>query len=156
MVHQILVAINHRGCGKRWSCHKEQVIARAQYLDLFYTQFCTLYDKIPNAPRPAFSVPPPPQLSKDSHAGDGVIGTSSTQTAKAPSGKALPISSQKENDKLLSLEINAVSSDKGKNPKKPRGKKKGKNNKKKQENSPPEKSSENPAGQKKPRDPCYI
>ena len=50
-----------------------------------------------------------------------------------------------------------MSSDKGKNPKQPGGKKKGKNNKKKHENSTPEKSSENPAGPKKPpRFPCYI
>ena len=38
---------------------EEQVIAHAQYLDLTYTQFGTLYDKIPDAPRPEFSVPPP-------------------------------------------------------------------------------------------------
>ena len=31
---------------------EEQVIARAQYLDLVYTQSGTLYDKIPDAPRP--------------------------------------------------------------------------------------------------------
>ena len=31
---------------------EEQVIARAQYLDLIYTQSGTLYDKIPDAPRP--------------------------------------------------------------------------------------------------------
>ena len=35
-----------------------QVIARAQYLDLIYTQSGTLYDKILEAPRPEFSVPP--------------------------------------------------------------------------------------------------
>ena len=31
---------------------EEQVIAHAQYLDLIYTQSGTLYDKIPDAPRP--------------------------------------------------------------------------------------------------------
>ena len=51
---------------------EEKVIARSQYLDLIYAQPGTVYDKIPNAPRPAFIVPPPPQSSKDSHAGDGV------------------------------------------------------------------------------------
>jgi len=85
-------------------------------------------------------------LNRDSHAGDGVIGASSTQTAKAPSSKYLVVSSQKENDKPLASEINAMSSDKGKNPKQPRGKKKGKDKKKKQENSTPKKSSENPSG----------
>ena len=31
---------------------KEQAISRTQHLDLFYSQFVTLYDLIPNAPRP--------------------------------------------------------------------------------------------------------
>jgi len=113
---------------------EEQVIAHAQYLDLIYTQSITLYHKILDAPRPEFFVPPPPKSSKESHASDGMIGTSSTQTAKAPYVKALAVSSQKENDKPLASKINVASSDKGKNPKKLGGKKKGKNNKKKQEN----------------------
>ena len=32
---------------------EEQVIARAQYLDLVYSHSSTLYDLIPNAPRPS-------------------------------------------------------------------------------------------------------
>lgn len=43
-----------------------------------------------------------------------------------------------------------MSSKKGKNPKQPGGKKKGKNNKKKQENPTHEKSSENPTAVRKP------
>lgn len=39
---------------------EEQVIARAQYLDWIYTQSGMLYDKIPNAPRLALTVAPPP------------------------------------------------------------------------------------------------
>lgn len=78
------------------------------------------------------------------------------KTTKALSGKSLVVSSQKENDKPLASEINIMSSDKGKNPKKPGGKKKGKDIKKKQEDSTPEKSSENHTRQKKPHDPCYI
>ena len=65
---------------------EEKVISRAQYLDLTYTQSDMLYDKITNAPRPTFNVPPPPQSSKDSHAGDGVIGSSRTQATRGPSG----------------------------------------------------------------------
>ena len=125
---------------------EEQVIAQAQYLDLIYTQSGALYDKISDAPRLEFSVPPPPKSNRDSHSGDGVISASSTKTARSPSGKTLVVSSQNENDKPLASKINVVSSNKGKNPKQPRGKKKGKNNKKKQENSPPENSSENPIG----------
>jgi len=79
-----------------------------------------LYDKILNAPRPAFTVPPP-QLSKDSHAGDNVIGSSSTQTAGKPSGQTLPISNQTFNasESTLTSEINVVSFEKGKNLKQP-------------------------------------
>jgi len=53
------------------------------------------------------------------------------KTAKAPYKNALAISSQKANEEPLASEINVVSSNKSKNPKQPRGKKKGKNNKKK-------------------------
>ena len=100
-------------------------------MDLIYTQSGTFYDKIPDATRPKFSIPSPPKSNRDSHARDDMIGTSSMQTAKAPSGKALVVSSQKANEKLLALEVNVVSSDKVKEPKQPGGKKKGKNNKKK-------------------------
>ena len=137
---------------------KEKVIARVQYLDLIYTQSGTLYEKILDAPIPEFSVPPPPKSNRDSHAGDGVISSSSTQTARGPSGQALAISSQNENssENTLASEINVVSSDKGKNPKQPGGKKKWKNSKKKQENSTPGKSSETPTTARKPRYPCLI
>ena len=67
---------------------EEQVISRAQYLDLIYTQSGMLYDKILDAPRPEFSIPPPPKSNKESHAGDGVIGMTSMKTAKATSNKA--------------------------------------------------------------------
>ena len=97
---------------------EEQVIAHAQYLDLIYTQSSMIYDKIPNAPRPAFIVPPPPS-SKDSHASDGVIGSSSTQTTSRPSSQTLDISNKTSNtpDNTLASEINVVSFDKGKNEK---------------------------------------
>jgi len=111
---------------------EEQVISRAQYLDFIYTQSSTLYDKIPNAPRPTFTIPPPPQSSKDSHANDGVIVSSSMQMAGRPSGQTLAITNQTTNasENSLTSEVNSVSFDKGKNQKKPGGKKKGKNKKK--------------------------
>lgn len=73
---------------------EEKVIAHIQYLDLIYTQSGTLYDKIPDAPRPKFYIPPPPKSNKDSHAGDGVIGTTSMKLTKAASKKARKISGQ--------------------------------------------------------------
>ena len=75
---------------------EEKVIACAQYLDFIYTQSGTLYDKIPDAPRPEFFVPPPPKSNKDFHAGDGVIRTTSTKLEKAPSKKARKIYDQNE------------------------------------------------------------
>ena len=40
---------------------EDQVITHVQDLHLIYTQSGMLYDKIPDAPRPEFSVPPPPK-----------------------------------------------------------------------------------------------
>jgi len=130
---------------------EEQVIARAQYLDLIYTQSGTLYDKIPDVPRPEFYVPPPPKSNNDSHAGDGVIGTTDTKSTKARKN-----SSHNAKEELLASEVNAVSSDKGKETKRPGGKKKNQGKKKKQEQSSPEKSSTNPPGNRKQRYPCMI
>ena len=110
---------------------EEQVIARAQYLDLIYTQSGTLYGKIPDVSRPEFSVPPLPKSNNDSHAGDGVIGTTSMKPIKATSKKARKISSQNENEELLASEVNVVSTNKGKETKQPGGKKKNKGKKKK-------------------------
>jgi len=115
-----------------------------------------LYNKIPNAPRREFSVPPPPKSNKDSHVGDGMIGRTGTKTVKATSKTAHTISSQNANDQILTLEVNVVSIDKGKQLKQPRGKKKKKGLKKKREESSPEKSSANPSGNRKPSHPCFI
>ena len=95
---------------------KEQVISRAQYLDLIYTQSDTLYNKIPNAPRPAFTVPPPPQSSKESHPRDGVIGYLSMQMVGRPSIQTLTITNQTTNasKNTLASKINVVSCNKGK------------------------------------------
>ena len=62
---------------------EEQVISHAQYLDLIYTQSGMLYEKIPNASRSNFTVSP--QLN-DSHAGDGLIGNTTTSNP-APSSE---------------------------------------------------------------------
>lgn len=94
---------------------EDQVISHAQYLDLIYTQSSMLYEKIPNAPQSNFTVPP--QL-KDSHAGDGLIGTERTHHTTA-------------SDPAPSSEINSMSFDKGKSDKQPGSKKKGKSKKKK-------------------------
>jgi len=135
---------------------EEQVIACAQYLDLIYTQSSTLYENIPDAPRPEFSIPPPPKSNKDSHAGDGVIGTTSTKMTKATSKKARKISDQNANEELLASKVNAMLTDKGKQLKQLGGKKKKKGRKKKQDESSPEKPSANPSGQRKAPTGCQI
>ena len=53
---------------------EEDVIRRAQHLDLIYSQSGTLYDIIPNAPRPSNETP---RTTPGAHA-DGVIGSVST------------------------------------------------------------------------------
>jgi hypothetical protein len=52
---------------------KEQAINCAQYLDLVYSQMGTLYDLLPDAPRPSTSTTSTTPAA--SHAADGVIGT---------------------------------------------------------------------------------
>lgn len=85
-----------------------------------------------------------------------MIGTTDTKSKKATSRKAHKISGQNEKEELLASEVNAVSTDKGKETKQPGGKKRNKGKKKKQEESSPEKSSPNPSGDKKPNRPCLI
>ena len=72
-----------------------------------------------------------------------MIGTTDTKSTKATSKMARKISSQNAKDELLTSEVNAVSTDKGKETKQPGGKKENKGKKKKQEESSPEKSSAN-------------
>jgi hypothetical protein len=56
---------------------QDEAIARAQYLDLVYSQSVTLYELIPNAPHPSTD---PLKPSSTSHI-DGVIGSVKTQTS---------------------------------------------------------------------------
>jgi hypothetical protein len=57
---------------------KEQAISHAQYLDLVYSQTYTLYDLIPDAPRPSTNPTPTPPIA--SHVVDGMIGTFHVET----------------------------------------------------------------------------
>jgi hypothetical protein len=62
---------------------EEQAISHAQYLDLVYSQTGTLYDLLPDAPRPSTTATSTTPTT--SHAVDGVIGTFHTD-AKSTSG----------------------------------------------------------------------
>lgn len=85
-----------------------------------------------------------------------MIGRTGTKTVKATSKKARMVSILNANDQILASKVNVVSTDKGKQLKKPRGKKKNKGKKKKWEESSPKKSSANPSRNRKPSDPCFI
>jgi hypothetical protein len=52
---------------------EEQAISHTQYLDLVYSQMGTLYDLLPDAPRPSTTTTSTTPAA--SHATDGVIGT---------------------------------------------------------------------------------
>ena len=51
--------------------NEEQGISWAQYLDLVYSQFETLYDLIPQAPFPSVNPAKPPEESPI----DGIVGS---------------------------------------------------------------------------------
>ena len=110
---------------------EEQVIAQAQYLDLVYTQSGTLYDKIPDLPRPSQLTATP----SGSHAADGVIGSVSTGKSKKKSSKTTSpiitlLDSPKGDSSLeTSVDIHVVETSMTKS--KTGGKKKGKNKNKK-------------------------
>ena len=59
---------------------EEQAISRTQYLDLVYSQSRTLYDLIPQAPRPnTDSAKPPAEILVD-----GVVGSIQTPSTTKP------------------------------------------------------------------------
>jgi hypothetical protein len=115
---------------------EEQAISRAQYLDLVYSQMGTLYDLLPDAPRPSTSATSTTLVA--SHAADSVIGTFHAQPHSASSNNPKPASSNVQNDPSptpptnKTSEVNAVQST-------PAGKKKsrkGKGKNKEDKNTP--------------------
>jgi hypothetical protein len=67
---------------------EEKMISHAQYLDLVYSQTSTLYDLIPDSPRPSTNPTPTPPVA--SHVADGVIGTFHAETQSTQSGHTNP------------------------------------------------------------------
>jgi hypothetical protein len=76
---------------------EEQAISRAQYLDLVYLQTGTLYDLLPDAPRPSTFTTSTTHVA--SHAVDSVIGTFHAQphSIQTSSNNPKPISSNVQN-----------------------------------------------------------
>jgi hypothetical protein len=139
---------------------EEKAISHAQYLDLVYSQTGTLYDLLPDLPRPNTSSTSTTPAA--SHAADGVIGSTQAQPHFASSTNPKSTSSNVQNASSPSpptsktSEVNAVqSTPAGKNKsKKGRGKnKEGKNN------SPAKQTKTTPIDdwdKRKPRYPCLI
>lgn len=135
---------------------EEQAIARAQYLDLVYSQSGTLYDYLPDAPRPGTSkAPPTPSV-------DGIIGSvtstpkkNSANPGKQKSNVSTETTSQATSHPSNTSEVNAVQSTTA--DKTSKGKKKGKGKNKADQPKPdsPKPSSEESA-KRKPKYPCLI
>jgi hypothetical protein len=140
------------------------VISQAQYLDLVYSQMGTLYDLIPDAPRPSTTPTPTPPVS--SHADDGVIITFHAETqskqANHSTPKSITSTVQTTPNPTPSLgktsEVNLVqSTPTGKNQNKKKGK--GRNKEDKNNNQQSEKSKTQPVDDndtRKPHYPCLI
>ena len=123
---------------------KEETIARAQYLDLVYSQSGTLYDFLPNAARANTD---PSKQSSSSHA-DGVIGSVKTQSTS----QSTTLSSTSPQTQIS--EVNAVQS----SPSQQSGGKKKTKNKSKNNNE--QLKNQTPATEKQPQRklkfPCII
>jgi hypothetical protein len=143
---------------------EEQVISRAQYLDLVYSQTIALYDLIPDAPRP--STNPTPTPPTNSHVANGVIGTfhAKTQSMHVDHANPKPNNSNIQNTPAptrfigKTVEVNSVQSTPiGKNQNGNKGK--GKNKEDKNNNTQSDKSKMKTVDEKdkcKPRYPCVI
>jgi hypothetical protein len=142
---------------------EEQAISHAQYLDLVYSQMGTLYDLLPDAPRPSTTTTSTTPTT--SHAVDGVIGTFHAQPQSVQASHTNP-KSHASNVQTAptptpptgkTSEVNVVqSTPTGKNKSK---KGKGRNKEDKNNNPQSDKTKSQPADDKdkhKPRYPCLI
>jgi hypothetical protein len=139
---------------------EEQAISRAQYMDLVYSQTCTLYDLIPDAPRPSTNPTPTPLVA--SHTVDGVIGTFHVETQSKQASHANPKSttSNVQNtpnttpSPIKTYEVNLFqSTPTSKNQNKKKGK--GRNKEDKNNNQPSKKPKTQPVDDKDKRKPHY-
>jgi hypothetical protein len=74
---------------------EEEAISCAQYLDLVYSQMGTIYDLLPDLPRPNTSITSTTPTA--SHVADGVIGTFQAQPYSASSANPKYASSNVQN-----------------------------------------------------------
>jgi hypothetical protein len=139
---------------------KEQAISHAQYLDLVYSQMGILYDLLPELPRPGASNNSTTPAA--SHAADGVIGTTQTQSHFVSSTTPKSTSSNVQNAPSPTTstgktsEVNVVQSTPASKNKSKKGRGKNKEDK---NNNQAEQTKTTPVedrNKRKPRYPCLI
>ena len=82
LLYEVSFATDCLRCCNGGFVPEEKAINRAQYLDLVYSQYGTLYDLIPNSPHPSNN---PSRSSMKSHV-DGVVGSINTQSSSSSVG----------------------------------------------------------------------
>jgi len=141
---------------------EEQAISRAQYLDLVYSQTGTLYDLLPDAPRPSTTGTSTTTVA--SHAADGVIGTFHAQPHSAQTSttnpKSVALNVQHASSPTppagKTSEVNSIQS----TPSEKNKSKKGKGKNKEDKNNPQSEKTKtqlvDDKDKRKPRYPCLI
>ena len=83
---------------------EDQAISRSQYIDLVYSQYGTLYDLVPQAPRPSTDPAKPPAETPI----DGIVGSiqspPTTKSTKQPQTSTLTPSTPKVFAKVNSIQ----------------------------------------------------
>jgi hypothetical protein len=139
---------------------EEQAISHAQYLDLVYLQTGTLYDLLPDFPRPGTSSTSTAPAA--SHAADGVIGTAHTHSHSVSSTTPKSTSSNVQNDPSpappagKTSEVNDVQSTPTSKNKSKKGRGKNKESKNNNQNEKTKTPPVDDRDKRKPRYPCLI
>jgi hypothetical protein len=140
---------------------EEQAISRAQYLDLVYSQTGTLYDLLPDLPRPGTSSTSTAPVA--SHAADGVIGTTQAHSHSVSTTNPKSNTSNVQNAPSpappagKTSEVNAVqTTPTGKNTKNRKGRGKTKEGKNANQNEQTKTPPVDDRDKRKPRYPCLM
>ena len=120
---------------------EDQAIIQDQYLDLFYSQYGTLYDLIPNSPCPSTD----PTKSPTETPVDGVVGSIQPPSTTKPTKQQIS-STVTSLSPIVSAEVNAT-----KYSQTPSNKKKGKGKNKKYGNQQENPKTVTPKNESKPK-----
>jgi hypothetical protein len=139
---------------------KSNAISRAQYLDLVYSQIETLYDLLPELPRPGTSSTSTTPAT--SHAVDSVIGTAQAQSHYISSSNPKSTTSNVQNDlspttsTSKNSEVNVVQSTPISKNKSKKGRGKNKESKNNNQIEQPKNTPVEDRDKRKPQYPCLI